>query len=241
MLEKVPKYYALKNYILDMIDREEYAVNQAIPSERALIDKFNISRITIRKALDDLVNEGYLYRIQGKGTFVKGHNIKQDLFNITSCTQDIIAQGMIPSRKVLQSKIGICQPDKARILGIVADEKVFTLERVYYANSKPVNSTLTVLPCRYFPGLEKHNFENESLYDVLETEYGTKILRATRTLEARLAFEDVAAKLELHPGAPVLLFEAVTYGLIDGQEIPIEVFKSYYRTDEFKFYINQVR
>lgn len=241
MAARVTKYYVLKDYILEMIDREEYAVDQVIMSERSLTEHFGISRITVRKAIDELVNEGYLYRIQGKGTFVKGHNIKQDLFNITSCTQDIIDRGMIPSRKVIVSKVEICRPDVARMLGIGPEEKVFILERVYYANFAPINCTYTILPYRYFPEIEKIDFAKESLYKVLETKYGVRITKATRTFEARLALQDMADKLELHEGAPLLCFEAVTYGLIEGREVAIETFRSHYRTDKCKFYINQVK
>jgi GntR family transcriptional regulator len=241
VLEKVPKYYALKNYVLEMIDREEYAIDQAIPSERTLIDHFGISRITVRKAIDELVNEGYLYRLQGKGTYVKGDKVKQDLFMITSCTQDIINHGMTPSRKVIQSRVDGCRADTARILQIGSEERVFILERVYYANFEPLNCTLTILPYRYFPEIEKSDFGKESLYDVLEKKYGVRITKATRSLEARLALEDVAQKLDLHAGAPLLLFEAVTYGVVDGKEVPIEFFESHYRTDRFKFYINQIK
>lgn len=241
MIEKVPKYYALKSYILKMIDREEYGIDQAIPSERTLIDQFGISRITVRKAIDELVNEGHLYRLQGKGTFVKGHTEKQNIFNITSCTQDIIAHGMVPSRKVFQAAVESCRADTARMLQIGADEKVFRLERLYSANFEPLNCTMTVLPYRYFPGIETIDFAKESLYETLEKKYGVRITRATRTFEARLALEDMAQKLELHPGAPLLLFSAVTFGTVDGNEVPVEYFESHYRTDRFKFYINQVR
>jgi GntR family transcriptional regulator len=241
MIEKVPKYYALKSHILKMIDREEFAIDQAIPSERSFIDRFGISRITVRKAIDELVNEGYLYRVQGKGTFVKGHTEKQDLFMITSCTQDIIAHGMVPSRKVFQSRVDPCRADIARILQIGSDERVFILERLYSANFEPLNCTLTFLPHKFFPDIEKIDFEKESLYETLEKRYGVRLTKATRSFDARLALEDVARKLDLHPGAPILLFEAVTYGTVEGSEVPIEFFKSYFRTDRFKFYINQVR
>lgn len=241
MNEKIPKYYAIKNYLLEMIDREEYAVDQGIPSERVLIERFGVSRITIRKAIDDLVNEGYLYRLQGKGTYVKGHNVKQDLFNITSCTQDIIDHGMIPSRKVFKAGVEGCRADTARILEIGPAEEVFMLERVYYANFDPINCTQTWLPHRYFPGIEKIDFAKESLYATLEERYGVRLTKATRALEARLALQDMAEKLSLHAGAPLLYFEAVTYGLVGGKEVPVEMFRSHYRTDRFKFYINQVK
>jgi GntR family transcriptional regulator len=241
MTDKVPKYYALKNHILEMIDRDEYTIDQNIPSERTLIDQFGISRITVRKAIDELVNEGYLYRLQGKGTYVKGQNVQQNLYNFTSCTEDILRQGMTPSRKVIQSKVESCRADMARMLELGANENVFVLERVYYANLEPINCTLTSLPCRYFPGLDGYDFEKESLYRVLEDKYGVRLTKATRAIEARLAMQDMSEKLKLHPGAPLLYFEAVTYGIVDGKEVPVEMFRSHYRTDKFKFYINQVK
>jgi GntR family transcriptional regulator len=224
-----------------MIDREEYSIDQAIPSERALIDQFGVSRITIRKAIDELVNEGYLYRIQGKGTFVKGHVEKQNIFNITSCTEDILKHGMVPSRKVFHAIVETSPPEIARTLQIGSNEKVFRLERLYSANFEPLNYTTTFLPYKIFPSIETIDFAKESLYETLEKRFNVKLTRATRSFEARLALEEIAQKLDLHPGAPLLLFSAVTFGIINGNEVPVECFESYYRTDKFKFYIDQVR
>ena len=94
----VPKYYLVKQKIVEMINNEEIGPDGLIPSERELMGIFGLSRITVKKAIDDLVNEGYLYRIQGKGTFVKKDTLDQDLITITSCTQDILKLGMTPSR-----------------------------------------------------------------------------------------------------------------------------------------------
>jgi GntR family transcriptional regulator len=76
---------------------------------------------------------------------------------------------------------------------------------------------------------------------VIEEEYKIKITRAVRTIEAVLADEEIAGMLELKKGFPVLLFRGVTYGLVDGKEVPIESFKSYYRSDNRKFSITQIK
>ncbi len=237
----VPKYYRLKRALVERINEEELVEDQKIPSERVLIDEFNVSRITVRKAVDELVNEGYLYKIQGKGTYVKGTKAKQDLFSITSCTKDILAHGMEPRRKTLTLDKMRTDRKRSRQLEIDPNDDVFLLDRIYYADDLPLNRTIAYLPARYFPGLEKHDFSSQSLYEVLEEEYGVQITRAKRTIEAVLAQGETAKHLQVEEGKPIILFRAVTYGLVNRKEVPIETFKCLYRTDQFKFYIDQVR
>ena len=82
--EKLPKYYLLKRDIVNKIELGEYQEGSLIESERELMEKYQFSRITVRKAIDELVNEGYLYRIQGKGTYVKGETESQNPFCLNS-------------------------------------------------------------------------------------------------------------------------------------------------------------
>lgn len=241
MEERIPKYYALKKAIIKKIDMEEYASDQPIPSERELIDKYQISRITVRKAIDELVNEGYLYKIQGKGTYVKSDNKSQDLISITSCTEDVKNLGMNPSKKVILSEIVMADKKRSKNLNITTDDSLLKLERVVYADEETLNYTITYLPEKLFPGIEKYDFSKESLYNVLQIKYGVKISRATRTIEAVIARDEVAEILDIDEGMPIILFCAITYGIMNGKEVPIENFKCYYRTDKFKFYIQQVK
>lgn len=240
MVGMVPKYYLVKQKIVEMINNEETGPEGMIPSERELMGIFGISRITVKKAIDDLVNEGYLYRIQGKGTFVKKDTLDQDLVSITSCTQDIIRLGMTPSKQLLAAEI--IEADKTRMkkLQLCQGDKVFKIKRVYYANNEPVNLTTTYLPCKLFPFIDRYDFGVESIYNILETKYKTKITKATRTIEAVLAIDEVARELKVKEGDPILLFRAIAYGIVNGREVPIETFKSFYRSDKFKFYINQI-
>lgn len=237
----LPKYYILKQKLIDKIDQEEFKANELIPSERELIQMYDVSRITVRKAIDELVNEGYLYKVQGKGTYVKADAYSQDLISITSCTQDISKLGMTPSRKVISKKV--IQADKKRChnLELGTNDKVFELERVYYADDEPINHTVTYLPYKICPGIEKFDFSKESLYKVLEQQYDIKITKAKRSIEAILAKDEIAEYLDVDPGIPILLFGCITYGIVNGKEIPIENFKCCYRSDKFKFYINQVK
>ena len=241
MAVKVLKYSMLKHKIIDKVNNEEYKEGDLIPSERELMDMFQMSRITVRKAIDDLVNEGYLYRIQGKGTYVRSDENSHDLFSITSCTEDIRQKGMIPSSRVISSEVLKAEKHKARKLQIDESDLILKLKRVYYADGVSINYTTTNLPLAIFPGLEKYDFNNTSLYSVIENDYGVKITHAKRTLEAILANEQTAKYLDIKQGEPLILFECVTYGEVGGRELIIEALNCCYRTDVHKFYINQVR
>lgn len=237
----MPKYYIVKNKIINMINTEEFIDNGMIPSERELMSMFNVSRITVKRAIDELVNEGYLYRIQGKGTFIKSDEGNHDLVSLMSCTEDIIRMGMTPSKKLIFHSVEEADVARIRRLQLSKGDKVLMLKRVYYADNEPLNHTTTYLPCKLFPGIEDYDFSKESIYDVVENKYGVKITKTQRTLEAVLVIDEAADYLELAPKEPVILFRAITMGIVNGKEIPIETFKSFYRTDRFKFYINQIK
>lgn len=238
--ERVPKYYQLKKKIVRKIEMEEYKADGMIPSERELMKMYQISRITVRKAIDELVVEGYLYKIQGKGTYVKIDEKRNDLFSLVSCTQAVRSMGMTPTKRVIVSQLLQTDRKRGRALNLSDTDLLFQLGRVLYANEEPLNYTLTYLPVKLFPGLEKHNYGKESLYQVLTDEYRVNITKARRTVEAVLAKDEIAEYLDIEPGMPIILFCCTTFGEVNGQEIPIENFKCYYRTDKYKFYIDQV-
>lgn len=241
MEERAPKYYILKKVLEEKIENEEFPADEPIPSERELMEMYQVSRITVRKAVDELVNEGYLYKIQGKGTYVKTDERSSNLFAITSCTEDVVRMGMKPTKKVMVAELVYANAKRAKALEITQEERVFMLGRILFADQEPLNYTVTFLPEKVFPGIDRHSFDRESLYQVLQEEYGVRLTKARRTIEAILARDEVAEYLDIEEGSPIILFRCVTYGIVNGKEIPVENFKCYYRTDKFKFYIDQVR
>ncbi|MDC7248680.1 MAG: GntR family transcriptional regulator [Sphaerochaetaceae bacterium] len=234
------KYSQVGNSIIQKIEDGIYKTGEAIPSERELIEYFNVSRITIRKAIDELVAKGFLTKVQGKGTYVKSGIHRQNLFSLTSCKNDIEKQGMVPSTKIIDSRVEEVNEEIAKSLKLDDKDLVFTLERVYYADGIPVNYTTTHLPLKLFPDIDKIDFHNKSLYETLESKYGVKLIEATRTIEAAIPNDQIASVLDLSPNMPVLLFKATTIADLNGMLCPIENFICNYRTDMFKFYITQV-
>lgn len=238
----IPLYYQLKQLLIDMIENEEIKADEAIPSEPKLMSTYTLSRTTVRKAIDELVNEGYLYRIQGKGTFVKGRGFEQALIKLSGCSEDIKRLGLTPHPKVLQSAIITPSKRIAHLLGILETEPIFYMERIVYGDELPINRNKSYIPYKYVNGIEKVDFNKESLYKVLEHDYAIHIKRATRSIEAILANDQVADQLEVNEGAPVLLFKGqVLAGAENENEFIIEHFEAIYRSDQFKFYIEQHR
>ena len=236
-----PMYYQLKNIIIDMIENEEIGVDECIPSEPKLMQTYNLSRTTVRKAIDELVNEGYLYKRQGKGTFVKGRGFEQGLIKLSGCSEDIRRYGLEPKPYVLKENIEKPSKKVAKMLGISPKDNTFYVERVIYGDDIPINKNKSHIPYALVPGIEDVDFNKESLYKVLEKDYGIVITRAIRTVEAILASEEVALQLKVKEGAPVMLFKGQVYGQYRGMEVTIEYFEAIYRSDQFQFYIEQHR
>lgn len=240
MQEKLPKYYILKKDLLRRIESGEYEEGTLIESERELMETYQFSRVTVRKAIDELVNEGHLYRIQGKGTYVKGEEATQNLYRLSSCTDDVRRMGCVPTKKTVYIRRQIAGVRLARQLHIDADNQVYSIGRVFYADQEPLNYTDTYLPEKLFPGLDQYNLEEQSLYDIIQNDYQIIITKARRTIEAVLPYPAVAGYLGISETMPVILFHCITYGIVHGKEVPIEKFRCYYRTDQYKFYIDQV-
>lgn len=118
---------------------------------------------------------------------------------------------------------------------------MYSFGRITYADGKPLNYTINYLPEKIFPRLDKYDFDKDSLYSVIQKEYGVQIIKARRTIEAVIPDPIVARYLEISADMPVILFRCITYGKVYGKEVPIESFRCYYRTDHYKFYIDQVK
>ncbi|MEA5047385.1 MAG: GntR family transcriptional regulator [Eubacteriales bacterium] len=161
--------------IIDSIDAGiasgTYARGEAIPSEPELCKLFSTTRMTVRRAIDALVNEGKLYRVQGKGTFVSHFELNKT-YQKHGFTSNMRSLGVTPSSRVLFC--GECAAnDYVRAnLELEPDEPVFCLKRVRMADLEPIAIERVWLSLKRFPTLPKHDFSQESLYEVLRKDYG---------------------------------------------------------------------
>lgn len=241
MYNLLPKYYFIKQHIIDQINRDELMADDVIPSERQLMEQFGVSRITVRKAIDELSQEGYLYKVQGKGTYVKGDKLSNALQSVNSCTEEIRRQGLIPTKKVLLATLEPCNKRCARQLEIAEGARVFHLKRIFYGDGAAVNVSEAIINAQFFPEIEHFDFANESLYKVMESYYNVRVQKATRYIEAVAAQGELTEHLAIPENYPVLLFQGITCADIRGKVVPVETFTTYYKTDKIKFYIDQTR
>lgn len=235
----IPLYYTIKEELIKQIENEEVKPDEAVPSEAQIMKTFNVSRTTARKAVETLLNEGYVYIVRGKGTFVKGKKFSQGILALTSCTEMLREKGFNPEVRVLSGKIVTPSKKIQTRMGLSERDKVFNLERVNYVENVPMNFTNSYLAYKYAEGIEKYDFSSCSVYESLKNIYGIEILDAYRTVEAVLPGKEVARILEIGEESPILKFDAIVYGRQNGKEIIIESYNTYFRSDRSKFEINK--
>jgi len=227
----IPIYHQLEEYIKAQIDSGELKPDETIPSERVYADMFQISRMTIRQALTNLVNDGYLYRQKGRGTFVNKKKFEQRLQGLTSFTEDMRERGFTPGSKLISFEIIPASREIADRLKLNENTPVYEIKRVRLADNVPMALETTYLPANLVKGLTE-DIINQSLYQYIEEKLNLVIHEATQQIEASNAKDQELRLLEIEKGSPVLLILRTSI-LKDG--IPFEFVKSVYRADRYKF------
>ncbi|SDO05292.1 GntR family transcriptional regulator [Alkalicoccus daliensis] len=226
----IPIYYQIEEILRSQIEKGELAEEEMIPSERELAYDFNVSRMTIRQAISNLVSEGLLYKEKGKGTFVNIKRFEQPLMDLTSFSEDMLWRGLTPGVKLIDFKeVGISL-QKSRHLQVEEGSKGYELSRIRLADEEPIAYEVMTLPAYLFPEIELNNLKS-SFYQYVESK-GMKIEGASQTIEPSLAREHEAELLNIEVGAPVLLMKRVSY-LASGHHF--EYVTSVYRGDKYKF------
>jgi GntR family transcriptional regulator len=227
-----PLYLQIKEYLAAGIDSGRYPPDQRLPSERELSEHFQVGRMTVRQALLELMREGKTYTRVGKGTFVQIPKIDQQLRALTGFSQDVRSRGGQSASRVLEARVIAAPPVAAGALRLPPGTEVILIARLRLADSVPLALESAHLPFSLVPTLLEHNFAIESLYEVLNNEYGMTLVQAEQNLEAALASSYEIELLSLKPPAAVLRMERVTYNQ-DG--LPVEYVTSTYRGDRYKF------
>ncbi len=227
-----PLYTQLKQSLQAEIHSGRYHPHQRLPSERVLANRFRVSRMTVRQALLELARDGTIYTRVGKGTFVAEPKIDQQLGTLTGFSQDVQARGGKASSRVLEARVVPATPDVAGALRLAPEAEVILLARLRLSDGVPLAVETAYLPFALFPRLLSHDFATESLYDVLESQYGRKLTEAEQTIEAALAGPREIELLELVPPAAVLRMQRIT---LTDDGIPVEYVSSVYRGDRYKF------
>ena len=230
----VPMYYQIMRQLLEKIHDGEYAVDSMLPPERELAETYKVSRMTVRQAIIELVNEGILVRRKGIGTFVAPPKLEQALSKLTSFTEDMAQRGMRAGARVISFEEIIPEPVIQKMLGWGATEKAYECVRLRLADDEPMALETTTLPTWLCPGLSRQDLEDHSLYRLLAERWGARLDYATQSIEPACASPYEASLLHVAVNTPLLLMHRITH---DQGGRAIEHVKSLYRGDRYKFII----
>ncbi|WP_175638261.1 GntR family transcriptional regulator [Metabacillus schmidteae] len=230
----LPLYYQLEEQIKKSIETENLQPGDALPSERELSESYQISRMTVRQAITNLVNKGYLFREKGKGTFVSNQKFEQNLQGLTSFTEDMKARNLVPGSKLLHFEIYPADDDIKARLSLKEDEFIYKIKRLRLANNDPIAVETSYLPVNLVPGLTPDILAS-SIYTYIEQDLELTIGHASQTVEAAIVDAEDQQHLNINKGVPILLIQRETY-LENGT--PLELVRSSYRADKYKFKID---
>jgi GntR family transcriptional regulator len=228
---KSPLYYQLAEIIINDIKEKNLQENDRILTEREYCEKYNLSRSTVRQAIAYLEKKGYIYKVQGCGTFVSSRVMKQKLLKFYSFTEEAKKQGKTPSSKILSFKEKKADEKICKELNINRDDKVYELQRLRLADDEVVMYEKTYLLEKKMQGLSKNILLENPLYDILQNRYNISFTKATERFSVLLADEKIAEILTIPQGSPIIRLQRWTYA---GMEI-IEYTVSLVRGDRFEF------
>ncbi|MBN2046930.1 MAG: GntR family transcriptional regulator [Anaerolineaceae bacterium] len=206
-----PIYQHIISAIVEGIDQQSYPPGSQIPSQRALCDQFNTSLMTVRRALNELLQEEIVYAIPGKGIFVAEPKQSAEVDPLIGFTDDMAARGMRASSRVLEAKHTTANHHLARRLNVVLNTPLIYLRRLRLAGGRPMAVQENYLLARCCPTLLEHSLDNESLYHLLQNDYHIQLHHAQSTIEAVLALPEEADLLQITAPAALLVTEQITY------------------------------
>ncbi|MCL6547813.1 MAG: GntR family transcriptional regulator [Alicyclobacillus sp.] len=233
MNRRKPLYAMVYERLRSHLEDGVYQEGDQLPAEAELAKDLGVSLITVRRALQELADEGWLSRQPGRGTFVtRPARIDQPVAALTSFTSDMLALGIIPSSDVLRQEVVAATAQIARNLSIAEGEPVFRLQRVRKGNGVPLLLEDVCVPLGVCPELAEVDFRVQSLYKVL-TDHGISLTKSEQEFEPVVLTDEQARLLQVPGGSPAFLRRAVSYQ----EHRLVEWVQSIYRKDRFRFVV----
>lgn len=229
-----PLYQQIKALITQSLQSGEWKPGELIPSEVELAGRFKVSQGTVRKAIDELSAENLVVRRQGKGTFVATHHEERAHYRFLRLMPDE-GDAQQPSNRVVDVRRMRAPAEVARLLDMKSGDSVIFIRRVQSFDGVPTILDELWLPGVLFRGLTAERLVEYKgpMYGLFETEFGTRMIRATERVRAVLAEPQVGDLLDVQPGTPLLSVERVSYTYGDKA---VEVRRGLYRTDAHHYH-----
>src|SRR5579872_3998438 len=232
----VPLFHQLQGLLKAEIESGRWCADEQLPNETKLAERFGVSKITVRQALQELADLGYIRREHGRGTFVTPRKFDEGPRELTSFTEEMKRHDMLPSSRILSQAVVEADARVTRALGLPARSMVFVLKRVRLSGGDPVSLQTAHIPAEFVPGLTME--EGASLYEILQKRYDLYPARARETYLAAAADRAAAELLGVAPGAPVFAVERIT---MLPNERPFEFVQSIVRGDRYSIVLDLVK
>lgn len=230
-----PVYIQIHNQLQENIEQGKWQVGEKIPAERVLAGEFGVSRMTLREAIQTLVDEGVLERRVGSGTFVANQKVQEKMSGVTSFTELMKAQGKEPSSKTISYHLTVPSKAEAKRLKLKAGERVLRMERVRYGSGVPICYEVATVPADLVANFSKQEVTS-SFYRTLEEKADLHPGHATQAVSATNATEKIANYLAIRRGDALLRMTQISY-LQDGR--PFEYVHTQYVGSRFEFVLEK--
>ncbi|HEX9016909.1 MAG TPA: GntR family transcriptional regulator [Chloroflexota bacterium] len=227
----LPLHFQLRTALLQEIESRALNPGDAVPTEVELMNRFGVSRITVRQAVSGLINDGILYRQHGIGTFVRRSRIQQELATLTGFSEEMITRGLTPSTRLISAEIVVPDQEVASRLQIGPGGDVLRMVRVRLADGEPTAIDISQCPGNLGRRLLHENLERP-LYELMERALGIELDWAEQAIEATLADDFMSRHLGIKRNLPILMMERVAYS-VSGE--PVEHSKTCYRADRYSY------
>lgn len=230
----IPLHKQISDWLKQEIETGTLASDEKLPSENELSKKFDVSRVTVRRALQTLENEQLIYRCQGLGSFVTDQRTHQSFSILNDFTEELEGSGMEASSKLISfEQVDISDhKDLLSYLDIENKKIAVQLDRVRLGDDEPIAYDITWMPLFYGQLIEGYNLEETTIFKILEDEFDIPIERGCYRIEASLAEESLAKHLQIDSQTPLLLMNRISYTI---GEKPVYYQKRYYRNDKMVF------
>lgn len=228
-----PLYIQIKNFLIDKIKNREYDEYSKLPSERELSEKFNVSRMTARRGLKEVVDEGYAFRDGARGTFVVGKKVERNFVKLGGFSSHLRDAGISNiSTRVIANDIIEADSTLSKKLNVLIGTKCYKFIRLRLGNDQPISVEYSYLSTEKFPGLLDFDFNKLSLYGVIEENYKYNLKSSKSRLEMEYFDEYNSELLNVDEGTPGFVIESIVW---DDKENIIEYCKSFNRGDLYSF------
>lgn len=228
----IPLYQQLKEEIKNAIKTGQWHYGEKIPTETEISEQYNVSRITVRRAVEELSREGYLSKKQGKGTFVQEHKIQRKIEHLISFSEACESNGMKPSSIVTRKEIVYLSAEDAEVMGETPGSRAVFIQRIRLADGSPIMCENNLFPFSRYAFLLNEPLDG-SLYRLLEEKCQIEVVISTNAfIDVVRANGDIAKKLQVSTGEPLFYLYCQMY---DSKKELVHIGKQYIISERYRF------